>query len=46
MRAAFVRAMDESMDYMDLMDCNDDPTVEIMKRAKATAERLFKEETA
>ena len=45
-KAAFVRAMDESMDYMDLMDRNDDPTVEIMKRAKAAAERLFKEETA
>lgn len=45
-RAALIRAMNENIDYLDIMeDGGDDPLVSIMKDVIAKAEKVFEEES-
>lgn len=46
-RAALIRAMDEGLDYYDLMGADDEtenPVIAVMKRTKNAAEMLFRED--
>ena len=46
-RAALIRAMNENIDYLDIMeDGGDDPLIPIMKDVIDKAERIFEEETS
>lgn len=46
-RAALIRAMNENIDYLDIMeDGGDDPLIPIMKDVIDKAEGIFEEETA
>ena len=46
-RAALIRAMNENIDYLDVMeDGGDDPLIPIMKDVIDKAERIFGEESA
>jgi hypothetical protein len=45
-RAALIRAMNENIDYLDIMeDGGDDPLVSIMKDVIAKADKVFEEES-